>query len=449
MLRSSLALSALAACLIGLAGPGAAHGWQSPERLSGEFAVVGTPRLAQTRSGTVFAGWNRQGGLGDGARTGADLAVRRRGTWAPPLSLGTARVPRFVALADLDGYAGSRAMALTVHAATRHRLAARLLTRSGRAVRVRILDEARTISAPQAVLDEDGAGVVSWGHRPQRGGSRIQAAYRRARGGLRSLGGLSRPGAASIGVGFAGDTATVAWRRDGRLEGRISRDGGASWGATLRIGRAVARQVRISVAVSPRGAIAIAWCHQTRSEGGDVGPAICEARLRPVGRGFGPRVRLESFEGVASAGGQAVEVVFVGERGLVVWQGRAPAGGTEAAPAFAVRGARLTASGIGDVATLSPPAESAALEDLAALGRDVGVVWRVEPSGVPAGLGSLRAVVGVGATPTRWGAPEPVSPDGQAAGEAQLAWGPGRELTALWRARTGRGDAEAAYAASR
>lgn len=428
-----------------------ANAWQPPEPVSAEHTFLAAPRLVETSSGVAFAAWNRQRGLGDGARTGVDVTVRRGGSWAPPRLVGSGSDARLLALADLDAYGGSRAMALVQRSAGDERLLAYLLARSGRVERIERLDSARGISTPQAALNPDGAGVAAWIRRPQRGSARIHAAFRRAGRAWSAPLSLSEGGAGAAGVGVRGSVAVVAWQRQGRLETRISRDGGSHWGRTLTLRRGLARQAQISIAVSDRGAIAIAWMHQRRTEGGETGPAVHEARLRPVRRGFGDVVRLARYDAIAPPGRQAVETAFAGDRAVLAWQGlqRASDSGSFDEPVFAVRSGALTRDGLDDERTISPRGTSAVLDDLAVARTEVAVAWRLPNVAGGGVLGEVGAAVGAVGDEVRWGAPEPVSPAGQLAGEAELAWGADGGLSAIWRARRVAEGAEAAYVARR
>lgn len=226
----------------------------------------------------------------------------------------------------------------------------------------------------------------------------------------------------------------------------MSRDGGRSWGQTLIVARLPANRATISVDVSRRGAVAIAWMAQARSEGGDFGPAVLGASLRPVGRGFGAVTRLERYPELAPEGGRQVEVAFAGERAVVAWQGLDRAAISEPAPRrFAVRSGELSATGLRDPVTLSDPARPARFEDLAAARASVAASWR---SGSVEGELAAVEVAVRGPDRADWEDAEIVSPAGQLAGESHLAWDAEGALSAVWRGAQAR-RGEAVFAARR
>lgn len=295
-----------------------------------------------------------------------------------------------------------------------------------------------SISNSQMAVERSGAALAAWTERAAGGGSRARVAARAARGAFSAGQPVSRPGANATSVALTGRTAFVAWQRAGRVEGRRSRDGGCTWGATQLLGRVTSRRTHLSVAVSRRGAVAVAWMHQELTEGGEHGPAIAAARLRAPGRGFGAPARLERHEARAPEQAEPVIMRFSGERALVAWQGLGVPSGADR-PRFAVRSAEVTPFGLEERFTLSAPSESAALEALATRGSRAAASWRA--AGFEGGAGEIRASV---TGESGWQAGEVVATRGR---DSQLAWGAGGRLEAVWVAPAG--DRAVVHAATR
>jgi len=434
VLAVSTAVLGLAAAPVGA--------WTDPGGITPPRTAIDQLQLTHTASGTAVAGWTFHRGRGNGAANGVEMTARRGSAWGPARTVARAVTPRGVFLADLGSYGSNRLIALALRDSARgDRLEARFGPAGGFRGPARGLAVADFISSPRLAVDPAGTAVAAWTERAARGGSRAYAAARSAGGAFGPGEPLSRPGAGSTQVALNGRIAFVAWLRTGRVEGRMSRDGGRTWGRTQLVGRALGRRADISVAVSRRGAVAVAWMHQEPTEGGEHGPAISEARLRAPGRGFETVVRLERHEARAPEAGTSVETDFTGERAVIAWQGRFDAGDPVEAdrPIFAVRTAELTPAGLNRRSTLTPPTQSAVLEDLAVRGGRAAVSWRVAPGDDVEG--EIRASVAAGAA---WGPPEVVAHRGRA---SRLAWNPGGGLEAVWIASTGSG--EAVHAATR
>ena len=310
------------------------------------------------------------------ARHGAGAAVR------PPLGRGPDLHPGFAA-------------------GGRDRLAVAFGSADGPA-----LGAARTVVTddiafrPAFAMGPDGTGLVAWIARAS-GARRVVKVALRAPGGRFGapsiIAGTGRANTVTAAVGPQGQRL-VAFERDGHLFSRV-REPGHDWGSVQDLG-AVAQGTdnRLAALITSGGRAMLADVHRQLSEGGDAGPLLVDAWVRPVGATrFGARQRLEQADGVAAS--DPALVPGDGRGAVLAWAGGDPgAPATPDGPSTRVRASVTGADGrFGAAQPLSPAAQPVKAVAAAGNGSAAIVSWvRIDPASDGDGqvLAAVRPVGG-------------------------------------------------------
>ena len=254
-----------AALAAALAAPSSAATWGPPIPLSDTVAGTDSVQLVAGSDGRVLAVWSYR--LGNGV-SGVDAVSRRPdGRWGPrrafgtflPVSGGPSRASGVGAsLTGMAAFGADRwlGLAIATSAAAHRRSRGGRATRSAPHTSVGVLPEEPWAVGPVAAF-RDGGAVIAWATmRPRRrAGSQPAAAGRRRRarlptgfGAPRRIsplppgppygGGLGPALSATALTTAAGGrrTVVVAWQRTGRIEARISRDRGRTYGPVRYLG---------------------------------------------------------------------------------------------------------------------------------------------------------------------------------------------------------------------
>ena len=289
-MRPYLALAAAvatAAATLAAAVPATAATWTAPATISAPHTFILGLEAASTGNGTLVADWRFQDGVGNGATTGARGAALAPGAAAFG---GERDAPG----RDDRGSAVRQPLgrgADLQRASTRRRAATRLSVAFGSADGPS-LGTARSVAVddvafvPRLAVGSDGTGLLAWI-------ARASGARRVVKVALRSPGG--RFGAPSIisGTGRA-NTITAAVGPQGQRRRRVrarrpparalphgERQLGPDPGPGRR--RVRARTTSLAALITSGGRAMLADVHRQLSEGGDTGPLLVDAWVRPVG----------------------------------------------------------------------------------------------------------------------------------------------------------------------
>jgi hypothetical protein len=437
-MRSHLSLAAIvaAAATLAVAGPATAATWTAPTSISTPHTFVLGLEAASTGDGSIVADWGFQDGTGTASTRGARGASLAPGAAAfgaeRTLPRDTERVLPYArrsvaALIFTQGFA----------AGGRDRLAVAFGSADGPA-----LGTARTIVTddvafrPAFAMGPDGTGLVAWIARAS-GARRVVKVALRAPGGRFGtpsiIAGTGRANTVTAAVGPQGQRL-VAFERDGHLFSRV-REPGHNWGSVQDLG-AVAQGTdnRPAGLITSGGRAMLADVHRQLSEGGDAGPLLVDAWVRPVGASrFGARQRLEQADGVAAS--DPALVPGDGRGAVLAWAGGDPgAPATPDGPSTRVRASVTGADGrFGAAQPLSPAAQPVKAVAAAGNGSAVIVSWvRIDPASDGDGqvLAAVRPVGGA------FGAPEAVSPSENASETAPgFTRTPDNRPLVLWAAR--------------
>jgi YD repeat-containing protein len=380
---------AVAAAVGIMAAPSQAATWEAPVTLSDTVAGTEGLQLVAGSDGRVLAVWGYR--LGSGV-FGVEAASRRPdGRWGPRRAFGTL-LPRSGARSQASGvgdnlsgiaaFGTNRWLGLSVE---QHGNAGALAwwkgTTIGAVHRGGTLPE-EPWTAGQVAAFPDGAAVITWTTmRPRRGAGsnlrpRVVVAARGSQAGFGNPrrisplppgppygGGLGPALSATQVTSAAGSrrTVVVAWQRTGRVEARISRDRGRTYGPVRDLGPSPEAFPRIAVHVSAGGKVLVLW--GAREAQGATRVMVYRAAIAAPGHGFTRRVLEQSAPLDLSAPqaldqfGPATLAGFDGETPIAAWQtvvdGRA-----------AVRAARLEGDPMTATFTVAEGAD-AVLDDLA------------------------------------------------------------------------------------
>jgi hypothetical protein len=432
------AASAAALTAAVLAAPAGAATWTAPATVSSPHTFVAGLEAASSGNGTIVADWGIQDGIGASATGGA-----RGASLAPGAALFG---PEHVLPADI----------LRVVPYAQRSVAALIFTRGSSAGRDRVavafgsadgpsLRAARTVGTddvaflPSLAMASDGTGLVAWIARAS-GSRRVVKVSLRAPGGRFGapsiVSGRGRANSITTAVGARGERL-VAFEKGGRLLVRLRR-AGHSWGAIQDLGPVAAgTDNHLAALVTGGGRAVVADVHRQLSEGGDAGPLLVDAWVRPVGASrFGAVQRLDQADGVAASD---PVLLADGLRGAIV----AWVGGDPGAPATPDGASTRVRAGIMDAhARFGAPQEvSGAAQPVKGLsgasdGADAVLAWvRIDATSDGDGqvLASVRPPDGA------FGAPEEASPHENASATAAALVGPPATRTPLvaWAARPG------------
>src|SRR3954470_14954056 len=288
--RPVLAAVATAAATLVAAGPAAAATWTAPTTLSAPPTFVSPLRAAASGNGTAVLQWAFQDGVGANATGGVRAASLLPGAAA----FGPERtIPS--ATAQVVPYAQRSIAALERTA----------LDTAGRRVRLSVafgsadgpsVGTARSVAVddvafvPSLAMGADGSGLLAWVAR-ESGTRRVVKVSLRAPGGRfgapSTISGTGRANSVVAAVGPRGERV-VAFERSGRLFARY-RAPGHSWGATQDLGAVAAgTDNELAALVGGAGRTTIVDVHRQLTEGGDNGPLLVDAWVRPAGARGGP-----------------------------------------------------------------------------------------------------------------------------------------------------------------
>jgi hypothetical protein len=419
------------------AGPAAAATWTAPATVSSPHTFIQGLEAGSTGDGSVVADWGFQDGVGNGATSG----VRGAGLAPGAAAFGPERtLPS--ATQQVVPYA-QRSIAALLRtnldpAATRVRLAVAFGTPDGP-----FLGTPRTVATdnvafvPSLAMGQDGTGLLAWIARAS-GSRRVVKVSLRSPGGRFGapsiISGTGRANTIVAAVGPQGQRL-VAFERGGRLLTRF-RAPGHNWGSIQDLGAvASGTDNELAALITSGGRAMVADVHRQLSEGGDAGPLLVDAWVRPVGASrFGAVQRLEQADVAAHA---PALVQGDGRGAILAWVGGDPgAPATPNGPSTRVKVSVTGSDGrFGAAQALSPAAQP--VGDVAAAGNGSATIvsWvRIDAGSDVSGqaLAALRPVGGA------FGAPEAASPD-----EHVSATAPGFTRTSdnrpfvLWASRPG------------
>lgn len=430
------ALGGAIAAVLGLVAPCTAPAqWEAPQTVGGPSTFVGDPGLVFSGDGRALATWSWQDGVGDSARRGVRAASRPRGgAFGPPRT-----APALAARPAT--YAAGRAVVLERRpgADGRERLSARFGSTTGSFGRGHTLARASLAGVPALAASGGGHVVAAWIER--RGERRVVLVATRAPGGRFSRGqvlrGTGRADAVAAAVNERG-ALVVAWTRRGRVEARVRPPRGRFGAVDDLGGAATVSENRVVAAMARNGRAYVAWSARQLSEGGDSGPFVVRAALRPAG---GERFRatqlLERAVGAQPQEARLALDVLPDGSATLAWTAAQTIPGS-ARPRFAARAATASRPGaFGPPRTISAPDHDAAVSDVATGGRyETLVVWTRLDAVQEIGVQVFGAVRREGAP--GFLAPEAVSPPDERARVPAAAYDPSTGLPSIvWSARNG------------
>jgi hypothetical protein len=432
----ALAAFAAAASLVA-AAPAAAATWTAPATVSTPHTFVFGLEAGSSGDGSVVADWGFQDGTG---------SVSTAGVRGASLAPGAA------------AFAGERTLpgdTLRVIPYARRSVAALIFTRAFATTRDRLavafgsvdgpsLGAARTVATedtaflPSFAMASDGTGLLAWISRAS-GNRRVVKVSLRAAGGRFGapsiIAGTGRANSVVAAVGPQGQRL-VGFERSGHLFARY-RTAGHNWGPIEDLGAVAAgTDNHLAALVTSGGRATIADVHRQLSEGGDAGPLLVDAWVRPVGATrFRAAQRLEQADGVAA---QDPALVPAESRGAVLaWAGGDPgAPATPDGPSTRVKVSVMGADGrYGPAQSLSAAAQPVEAVAAASNGSTAIVSWvRIDPASDGDGqvMAALRPAFGA------FGAPEAVSPSENASATAPgFTAPPASRPFVLWASRPG------------
>jgi hypothetical protein len=440
-----------------LAVPAHAATWESPVALSGGVASADGLQLVEGADGRVLVVWTFR--LATGV-SGVDAVSRRPddGRWGPPRALGT-WVPRPGAPARATGV-GSTLVGISAYGANRwlglgiaqHGLEEALEwwkgTTIGAAHRGGVLPEEPWAAGNVAAFPDGSALIAYTTMWPRRGSGsnlrpRVVVVTRGSSAGFGPTrrisplppgppygGGLGPALSATTVTAAAGGrgTVVVAWQRTGRIEARVSRDRGRTFGRIRYLGPSQDAFPRLSVQVSPAGKVVVAW--GTREAQGASRTLVSRAAVAAPCHGFTSRLleRSAVLDPLAPQAtdqfGQTTLAGFDGETPFAAWQ-------TVVDGHAAVRAARLEGDPMTTTFTAST-GEDAVLDDLTtSRAARAAIAWHgVGMFGAP-GPGFVAQATGGGL----FGGVQQL-PGAVGVGAIRLAYDP-RGLLAAWSVRSG------------
>jgi hypothetical protein len=405
--------AALALALALAPAAGAATPWSAPQDLSAPHLFVDAPAITFGGRGGALATWRAQDGTGDDAVSGSESASRPAGAAAfgAPRALASLRTAaqRPTEVSPPAPYGATRAIVATLRpedrAGRRLRLAAVFGDTAGRFGAPHTLAVGANLRGAQVAADAAGDAAIAWWEDRGVFDDHVHVALRRPGGsfGRPLLLATDRVRSVSVAVSPRGDVL-VAWDARGTVKTRIRLHGARGFGAIDAITSAPTYYATLRTAMTARGRAYVAWTAQLLTEGGSRGPFYAEAAVRGAGaRRFRAAQLLEREPSSVAQAGVDLAVDPGGDDAVVAWAG---AGGDDhrIRVASTVVGARF-----GGAVEVSPAGADASAPAVAA--RDGGrvVAWTQGPADTG---GAIYAVVSRSGLP--FGAPELVSPGPQA-----------------------------------
>jgi hypothetical protein len=434
MRRLPALVAAVSAATALVPAASAAAAWTAPATMSTPHTFVTGLTAATTGTGAVVAGWGYQDGVRARATTGARGATLQPGAAA----FGPERA---LPAAGLIPYARRSVAALATSAATggRTRLAVAFGSADGpslRGARAVAVDDVAFV--PRLAVGAQGSGLLAWIARAS-GNRRVVKVSLRAPGGRFGapsvISGTGRANSITAAVGPQGQRV-VAFERGGRLLARYRR-AGRRWGPLEDLGPVAAgTDNELASLITSGGRAVVVDVHRQLTEGGSDFPLFVDAWVRPVGA---PRFRsVQRLEQAAGVQAGAPALVPGDARGAILaWVGGDPGAATAAAgPATRVRVSVMGGDGrFGAPQPLSPAGQAVTGVAAAGDGAHTIVTWIriVPPSDVDGQvLAAARPAFGA------FGPVEEVSPSERAsAAVPAFTGGPSGRAVVVWASRPG------------
>jgi hypothetical protein len=309
---------------IGGSAAGAAPPWSAPTIVSRPANFLDSSFIGFGGDGRALLAWSFQNGIGDDARAGWRMASRAPdGTVDPERRAPNLFTPPVV-------YGRDRVVVVRMDQRTvdRIRLRVGFGSTTARFGRPPTVDTAELTAGPALAANDRGRVALAYGQRRPFGGRVATLVERRpGRGfaGPRILDGSVGAMDVAVAVGGRGDLV-VAWERrrsrhrDPQIHARV-RPAGGRLGPVVRLARSPRLPDALRVAVTPRGAVWVAWAATREFEVGFDTPYQIRFAMRPAGaRRFRPARQLDGNARVAEAAGMDLAVDPDGTA-FVAWSG--------------------------------------------------------------------------------------------------------------------------------
>lgn len=323
-------LSVLAVATLALPATAQADAqWSAPQNLSSPHLFVDAPSLAFGGDGTALATWSATDGQRADATFGVDAASRPRGAdaFGPQVVIAAARTgaQRATQVSAPVTYGTSRALAATQRqesADVRNtRLAVVFGDTAGHFGSPRTIAVQPNLRGVRLAADTSGDAAVAWWQDVGVANDRVYVALRRPGGsfGAPILLATDRVRSVSVAVSPRGDVL-VAWDARGAIRTRIRAAAAHGFGAAQTIVSRPTYYATIHTAMTARGRAYVAWTAQLLTEGGDRGPFTAEVAVRPVGstRFRSSQLLEEQQDGATQAGS---DLAVDGEDATFAWSG--------------------------------------------------------------------------------------------------------------------------------
>jgi hypothetical protein len=323
-----LLLPTLAAALFAAAPAAAAPPWSAPQNVSSPTEFVDSPAIGFATDGSGLATWTS---AQPGGAAGVPFA---RASLAPGAAAFGAEAPLFagaapVAMTPPVLYATNRTLAATDAPATakpgerRVRVAAvygRTTGGFGAPHTVAVRTNARDA---QLAADADGDAAIAWFEDLGVSNDRVYVSFR-VRGhtfGTPILLGTDRVRSVSVAVSPRGDVL-VAWDARGTVRTRIKLNFHKTFSAVDTISSHATYYAALRTAMSANGRAFVAWGSQLLTEGGSTGPVYYEVAVRPSGASRFRAATLLEQDAASQRQGNLDLVVDQGlQRPTVAWTG--------------------------------------------------------------------------------------------------------------------------------
>ncbi len=316
--RRCLVLSIAAAALLP-AGASAAQPWSAPQDLSAAHRFVDAPAVTFGGRGDALASWRWTDGAGATASAGASVASRSSG--------GSAFAPERTAPATLAAppapYATSRVVAVTRSIGSAgsetDRLSAVFGDTAGAFGTPRTIVTRPGIGVPQIAADTAGDAAIAWFENRGVFNDRVYVSLRKPGGRFATpiLLATERIRSVSVAVSPRGDVL-VAWDARGTVRTRIRYARNHGFHSAQTIASEPTFFASLHTAMSARGRAYVAWTAQLLTEGGSTGPFYAEAAVRTVGAARFRSAQLLEKSQTSQAG---ADLAVDGETAVFAWAG--------------------------------------------------------------------------------------------------------------------------------
>jgi hypothetical protein len=403
-----LAILALALPFLAAPAAQAAPPWSPAQNVSAAHLFVDAPALGFAADGTGLATWlagDRSGTTTTGEVDGAALAP---GATAFGTQRTISRGPQPSVVSPPVHYASSRTLVATRRPASggRTRLAAVFGRADGSFGAPRTLAVRENLRDPQVAADAAGDAAVVWFEDRGVTDDRVYISFRPHTTGFGPpiLLATDRVRSVSVAVSPRGDVL-VAWEARGTIKTRLKPAASPLFRPTDTLTSRPTDFAALRTAMTANGRAFVAWGAQLLTEGGDRGPVHYQVAVRPAGaKRFRAAQLLETQSNAQTQGGLDL-ATDAGNRATVAWTGFD-------GEHYVVRASTTDASARFSVFQNVSPAGTDALEGALASAPDGRrlVAWIGAPD--DAGSGTLNAAVAPASGP--FGPPESVSAGPQA-----------------------------------